>query len=492
MTEPQPRPVVASDLGHAPEDVYLALFEESPVPMCVYDEETLRFLAVNAAMVERYGWTRDELLTLDLLAIRRPENPAEYLAARRRAHDASPTGRGSPGTVLHWTKDAGPFDVETHWRRTRFRGRDASLLVMLDASERIRAEKELLEARTRLDQIIDQVPVSLWTTDRDLRFTWGGGGGLVVTPGSIVGRTLFEFFETDDPTHPSIAAHGRAIAQGTQQRFELRWGGYVFEMIVSPLRDAERHILGVIGVALDVTAFRRDAERLKASEAQLSDLGMRLLSLREEQQKRIARDLHDQLGQELVALGMEAARIPRHLMPGQAEVKARVDHLADGLARTLELVRDLASELRPPILQNLERDGLRGVAEWLARDTTRRAHLPCRLEIEPGLDERRIGPDLAVTAYRILKEALTNVIAHAEAEHATIVITMEAAHLRLEIRDDGKGMPDEALRNPRALGLLGMRERAEAWGGEVAFHSAPGAGTRVLVSLPLPAQGASA
>ena len=219
---------------------------------------------------------------------------------------------------------------------------------------------------------------------------------------------------------------------------------------------------------------------------------MRLQIMREEQQKRIARDLHDTLGQELVALGMEAARIARHLQPGQDAVRARVDLLAEGLAHTLELVRDLASELRPPILQNLERDGLRGVAEWLARDTTRRAHLPCRLEIEPGLDESRIGPDLAVTAYRILKEALTNVIAHAEAKHATIVITMEEGHLRLEIRDDGKGMPDEVLRNPRALGLLGMRERAGAWGGEVTFLSAPGAGTRVLVSLPLPPLGATA
>lgn len=492
MTEPTPHPALSPDLSQAPDDVYLALFEESPIPMCVYDEETLRFLAVNAAMVERYGWTREELLALDLLAIRRPEDPVEYLARRRRAHDESPTGRGSPGTVLHWTKDAGPFDVETHWRRTRFHGRAASLLVMIDVSERLRAERTLLEERTRLDQIIDQVPVSLWTTDRDMRFTWGGGGGMVVSPAAILGKSLFEFFQTDDPTHPSIAAHGRAIEQGTQQRFELRWNGYVFDMVVSPLRDAEGRIQGSVGAALDVTAYRRDAERLKASEAQLSDLGMRLQIMREEQQKRIARDLHDTLGQELVALGMEAARIARHLQPGQDGVRARVDLLAEGLAHTLELVRDLASELRPPILQNLERDGLQGVAEWLARDTTRRAHLPCRLEVEPGLDESRIGPDLAVTAYRILKEALTNVIAHAEAKHATIVITMEEGHLRLEIRDDGKGMPDEVLRNPRALGLLGMRERAGAWGGEVTFLSAPGAGTRVLVSLPLPPLGASA
>jgi len=492
VTEPTPHPAISPDLGHAPEDVYLALFEESPIPMCVYDEETLRFLAVNAAMVERYGWSREELLGLDLLAIRRPENPAEYLVQRRRTHDESPTGRGSPGTVLHWTRDAGPFDVETHWRRTRFRGRAASLLVMIDVSERLRAERALLEERTRLDQIIDQVPVSLWTTDRDLRFTWGGGGGIIVAPATIVGKTLFEFFQTDDPTHPSIAAHGRAAEEGVQRRFEFRWNGYVFDMVVSPLRDAEGRIQGVVGAALDVTAFRRDAERLKASEAQLSDLALRLQFMREEQQKRIARDLHDTLGQELVALGMEAARIARQLQPGEDGVRARVDHLAEGLANTLELVRDLASELRPPILQNLERDGLEGVAEWVARDTTRRAHLPCRLEIEPGLDERRIGPDLAVTAYRILKEALTNVIAHAEAKHATIVITMESGHLRLEIRDDGKGMPDEVLRNPRALGLLGMRERAAAWGGQVAFLSAPGAGTRVLVSLPLPSEGASA
>ncbi len=492
MTEPVPVPPPTSDLGQVPEDVYLVLFEESPVPMCVYDEETLRFLAVNAAMVDRYGWSREELLGLGLLEIRRPEHPAEYLAKRRQAHEASRSGRGAPGAVLHWTKDAGPFDVETHWRRIRFRGRDASLLVMLDVSDRLRAERALLEERTRLDQIIDQVPASLWTVDRDRRFTWGGGGGMVVASATIVGKTLFEFFGTDDPTHPSIAAHGRAITEGTPQRFEFRWNGYVFEMLVSPLRDAKGRIQGAVGAALDVTAFRRDAERLKASEAQLSDLGLRLQLLREEQQKRIARDLHDQLGQELVALGLEAARIAKHLPPGEDGVRTRVDQLAEGLARTLELVRDLASELRPPILQNLERDGLRGVVEWLARDTTRRAHLPCRLEIEPGLDERRIGPDLAVTAYRILKEALTNVIAHAEAGHATIVIAMEEAHLRMEIRDDGKGLPDEVLRNPRALGLLGMRERAEAWGGEVRFLSLPGEGTRVLVSLPLPPRGETA
>jgi signal transduction histidine kinase len=146
----------------------------------------------------------------------------------------------------------------------------------------------------------------------------------------------------------------------------------------------------------------------------------------------------------------------------------------------LGLVRRLAGELRPAVLDTV---GLPAAIEWQARDFQARTGIRCAVRCEP--EDLPLDPGRATAGFRILQEALTNVARHAQATHVEVRLTVEAERLLLVVRDNGRGISDQELSAVGSLGILGMRERALALGGEVTISGAPGEGTTVAVSIPL-------
>jgi signal transduction histidine kinase len=146
---------------------------------------------------------------------------------------------------------------------------------------------------------------------------------------------------------------------------------------------------------------------------------------------------------------------------------------------TIHNVRRISSELRPAILDDL---GLVDALEWHAEEFEKRTGITCTIKV-PRLGFE-LGPDLRIALFRICQEALTNVARHARASAARIVLAGTRDHVLLEVRDDGAGIPPAALTDVKSLGLLGMRERARAFGGEVVIRGAPGKGTVLRVNIP--------
>jgi len=146
---------------------------------------------------------------------------------------------------------------------------------------------------------------------------------------------------------------------------------------------------------------------------------------------------------------------------------------------TIHNVRRISSELRPAILDDL---GLVAALEWHAEEFEKRTGIACTIKAPHQPFE--VGPDLRIALFRICQEALTNVARHARATAARIVLARTRDHVALEVRDDGAGISQAALTNVKSLGLLGMRERARAFGGDVAITGTPGAGTLVKVRIP--------
>ncbi len=285
------------------------------------------------------------------------------------------------------------------------------------------------------------------------------------------------------PLHPLV---GRLTAMlGTEQG------------IVTPLAiGGEAHgVLAVTGAGLTeadvpaVTAFANqgaiaienarlyDAEH--AARQQLRDLTNYLQTAREEERTYIAREIHDEFGQALTALKMDLSWLTKRLpadKPGLAEKASVMWGLIDD---TIQTVRRVAARLRPGLLDDL---GLAAAIEWQVGEFAERTEIDCQLYMSD--EEIALDHDLATAVFRILQETLTNIARHAQATEVRVELEVRPDELVLAMCDNGKGITEGEVSDPRSLGLIGMRERARSWGGDVTFEGVPGQGTTVTVRIP--------
>ena len=253
--------------------------------------------------------------------------------------------------------------------------------------------------------------------------------------------------------------------------------------------DDLRSMLQTTGSQVGLFTERRETERLENSIDQLRALSRRLVAAREEERARMSREFHDELGQSLTGLKLDLAWVGRQaaqLDPRVPPVEEKVREMSAQVDAVIQTVRQIITEFRPRVLDEL---GVVAAIEWQARDFERRAGIPCILRAEapePSLDE-----DRRTAVFRILQEILTNVARHARATEVDVKLGLSGSHLVLEVHDNGQGLTAQQLNDPGSLGLLGMRERAQACDGSVAITSLPKAGTTVTLSMPLNERGRS-
>ena len=223
--------------------------------------------------------------------------------------------------------------------------------------------------------------------------------------------------------------------------------------------------------------------QLRVSEDQLHQLAGRLRSAQEDERTRIARQLHDELGQALTLLKMNCTWIASRLQGAglvlPAGVADRLQASVQVADRTIQTVRRLATELRPGILDL----GLSAAIEWQTGEFQRNSEIPCTTDLceTYGILE----PTVATELFRIFQETLTNILRHANATRVQISLRREGAALVLEVRDNGRGITEAEIADPSALGLLGMRERTVLAGGKFSIGGKTGAGTTVRIQVPM-------
>jgi PAS domain S-box-containing protein len=260
-------------------------------------------------------------------------------------------------------------------------------------------------------------------------------------------------------------------------RFRLQNGNPLSVLLsLNPLRlESTRAVCMIVS---DLTEAKRAERELRTSSEQSRNLAARLLSVREAEQTRIAREIHDELGQSLTAVKIDISWLAKRLSQDDTPMLERIrstQELADSL---IQSVRRISTELRPGVLDL----GLAAAVEWQAQEFEARTGIQCELRLRA----KKVTAPLTSTAlFRIFQESLTNIARHAEATQVDVVLQKQRDRLVLRIRDNGRGFDPESASRSGSLGLLGMRERAAMLGGGVSISSAPEKGTAVIAWIPL-------
>ena len=244
---------------------------------------------------------------------------------------------------------------------------------------------------------------------------------------------------------------------------------------------ARREIVGREEKRRSLVADRERLEReVSTRTAELSELSNYLQSVREEEKSRLARDIHDELGGILVGAKMDVAWAADRFRDREPEVANKHKRALVMLDEGVELKRRIIEELRPTLLDNL---GLAPAIDWQVRQVCERAGLQCSLNLEDT--EVELPPDVTIAIYRIVQEALTNIVKYAKARHVDVELVQSSEGVSLVIQDDGVGLPPGADTNALSHGISGMRQRVRALGGEFRIRGKARAGTTLEVNIPV-------
>jgi signal transduction histidine kinase len=219
---------------------------------------------------------------------------------------------------------------------------------------------------------------------------------------------------------------------------------------------------------------------LKRSQELFRSLSAHLQVVREDERTRIARKIHDDLGQALTALKIDLSWIDKRLADHQSLVREKLQSMATLINETIETVHNVSEDLRPGILDDF---GLSAAIEWQAEELQKRTEMECKTNLAP--DEFNLSKEKSTNLFRIVQESLTNVIRHANATKVEINLNEKDGMLLLEIVDNGKGISKAATTDPKSFGLIGIKERVHSLGGELNIAGAPNEGTRLTVKMPI-------
>jgi signal transduction histidine kinase len=225
----------------------------------------------------------------------------------------------------------------------------------------------------------------------------------------------------------------------------------------------------------------KNAEKeLARFHEQIRSHAAHLESVREEERTNIARELHDELGQLLTVLNMDLVFMSKKVPGDQLFLQEKIEGMIKLVGIIMESLKRISMALRPDLLDHL---GLAEAIEWQADNFQKHTGIRCNLAIE--IKRIDIIPDLATAIYRIFQETLTNIARHAEATKVSVSLKIRGGRIALKVRDNGRGITGEQQSKPDAFGLIGIRERAYHWGGEIKINGKEEKGTTVSVSIPL-------
>jgi PAS domain S-box-containing protein len=382
--------------------------------------------------------------------------------------------------------DADQHPLFAHIEATADASRQTCRLVMLDINERRKAELALIESEERFRLMADSAPVLIWITGANDEYVWFNKVWLDFTGRTLQQETGMGWMEGVHPEdmQKCLEVHTSSFASrepfSTEYRLRFRGGGFRHVLANGvPRFSSEGEFLGFIGSCTDISGRKKIEEALQHSKQMLRHLVSYQERVREDERKRIAREIHDDLGQNLLALRLDVSMLHMRTEKSHPKLNKRVSAALNQIDATMRAVRSAINNLRPTVLDL----GLNAAIEWQVQDFQRRSGIACELSMDEQdflLDDYR-----ATALFRILQESLTNVIRHAQASHVCINLHKRGNTISMKIADNGIGIYPDCRRKANSFGLVGIEERISALGGELVIDSDPSKGTALTISIPL-------
>jgi PAS domain S-box-containing protein len=397
--------------------------------------------------------------------------------------------------------DGALVDVEVLDLPVTYQDQPAVQFVFRDITERKKIEAQIIRAKREWELTFDAVPDLIMIIDREhriLRANRATGERLGVKLDQLVGLNCYRAFHgTEEP--PAFCPHRQLLANGFEHTAEVhedRLGGD-FLVSVSPLRDPDGTITGSVHVARDITERKRAEEALKSAHdglerrvrertAELGRVSAQLLSAQEDERKRIARELHDSVGQSLAAMKFKLESTLDQVRQGQTDMGIEsLEALVPLLQQLSDEVRRIHTDLRPSLLDDL---GIVLTISWFCREFES-LYSDIHIEKMISIEEKQIPDRFKIVIFRVLQEALHNVAKHSKAKHVRVFLGSTDGHIELLVRDQGRGFDVEELQSEKGFsagfGLISMKERTELSGGAFSVESSRGRGTAVRAIWPI-------
>ncbi len=469
-------------LGEASEEnLYKILAQSSQVGFYIMQESQFQF--INSHFREYAGYSESELLNMSPQSLILPED------RRKTAKNAImmlKEQRFSPYEFRIVTKDGRiKWIMETVMSIT-YKGRRAILGNSMDVTERKEASRRLEELEALESSILDAIPQAvLGLHERRINFA---NHAVKLIFGwhreELIGKSIRMIYRNEEEADRVGRIFYSSLEHQRTYETEfpcLRKDGTEILCRMKASRIGEKlREKRIVVTYEDVTAEKKAQEDLKRSREELRNLSTHLQFVREEESTRVARKIHDELGQSLTALQMDLSWLTSHLSTGDKGIREKARSMSDLVDATIESVHNISTELRPSLLDDL---GLPAAIEWQSADFQKRSGIRCQADIAG--QKSVIDREVATAVFRIFQETLTNIGRHSRATFCKVSLTENEKELCLEVTDNGIGITQWQVDDPRSFGMIGMRERAHLWGGTVYVRNAKPSGTTVKVLIPL-------
>lgn len=467
----------------ASREKFRAIYDALSIAIALFDTDG-KALNVNKSCLALFG-ARDimDILDFDLMSLKRI--PEEYfnnifsgktVNYQRRLDFAEAASRGLKNCkttgVLHLDVCISPMLRSDEHTVSGYLMKLSDITTHKLSEMKVAFQGKLLES-------VGEAVVATDTGDRIIY--WGRGAEKMFGSAEqeMLGRQVGDLFYKEGVFEDMVVLEDKAVfAEYSKIRADGSelWLGTTLSLI----KNSEGNVEGVVGILRDITRRKQAEDALKHRENQLETLYRRLLLTQEEERKRLSRELHDSIGQKIISIQLEIEWL-KSRDPDASDKEVYVNMTRQTIDAVEELQR-ICKGLRPLVIDKV---GFNAAIKSLLDEFEANSDIQITSRILQ-IDETHITPDTAINIYRILQEAMSNIVRHSKTKKAFVSLQVEGAEIALDVSDEGCGLGNMASKK-LSFGLLGMRERANMSGGQFVIDSAPGKGTRVKVTIPVEA-----